>query len=82
MRTSRFRYGQIVLASFHDKRHKTKRRPVVIIDDCDDYEITGEILIVPFSTSKPTPFRYYHVEINGSNPDSKCEALCISRTAG
>ena len=75
MRTSRFRFGQIVLASFHDKRHGTKRRPVVIIDDDDDYEITGEILVGPFSTSESTRCPFYRIEINGAHAASKCDAL-------
>ena len=50
MRTSRFRYGQIVLASFHDKRRTTKNRPVVIIDDDGDYEVTGLCAVQPMAS--------------------------------
>jgi uncharacterized protein YifN (PemK superfamily) len=75
VRTSRFRFGQIVLASVHDRRRKTKSRPVVVIDEDDDYDVTGEILIVPISTSEPVPRFYYHVEINGGTASSECAAL-------
>jgi mRNA-degrading endonuclease toxin of MazEF toxin-antitoxin module len=75
VRTSRFRFGQIVQATFHDKRRSTKLRPVLIIDDDDDYESTGEILVVPFTTSEPIPCEYYHIVINGDDPGSECAAL-------
>ena len=74
MRTSRFRFGQVVLATFYDKRRKTKHRPVLIIDDDDDYEITGDILVIPLTTSEPDPCEYYHIEVNGDDPESRCEA--------
>ena len=33
VRTSRFRFSQIVQVTFHDKRRSTKLRPALIIDD-------------------------------------------------
>jgi uncharacterized protein YifN (PemK superfamily) len=75
LRTSRFYFGQIVWASVFDGRHKTKVRRVVIFDEDLNYDVTGEILIVPFSTSENVPCPYYHVEVNGSDPETKCQSL-------
>jgi len=54
---ARFRFGQIVSAYIADGRRKTKERPVVIISDDDDYEITGKILVAsgPFNKAGSSP---------------------------
>lgn len=75
MRTSRYYFGQIVWASIFDGRRKTKNRRVLIVDDDLDYETTGEILIIPFSTSESIPCPYYHVEINGGEVERECPSL-------
>jgi len=75
LRTSRFYCGQIVWAFVFDGGHKTKVRRVLIAEQEFNYDVTGEILIIPFSTSESAPCPYYHVEINGGEADSECPSL-------
>jgi mRNA-degrading endonuclease toxin of MazEF toxin-antitoxin module len=63
---SRFRFGQIVIASIPDGKGKTKDRPVVIIDNDVD-AATTEILVICISTTMDRKAPYYHVQVHNSN---------------
>jgi mRNA-degrading endonuclease toxin of MazEF toxin-antitoxin module len=75
LRTSRYRFGQVVWASIHDGFHSTKVRPALIIDKDDEYEATGEIEVIPFSTGQPRPLLEWHVEIRPENLIGNCSKL-------
>ena len=62
----RFYFGQIVLASIDDGRGHTKERPAVIISDDDNYQVTGEILVVPITKRSEDPCPYYHIQVHDS----------------
>ena len=44
-----------------------KVRPVVIIDNDDDYEVSGELLVIFISTKCSSPCPYYHIKIHDSD---------------
>jgi mRNA-degrading endonuclease toxin of MazEF toxin-antitoxin module len=63
---TRFYFGQIVNASFHDGHRSTKVRPVVIIDRDADYRIAAELLIVPISSTPTWPRPDCHIKVHDS----------------
>lgn len=79
----RFYFGQIVGALIDDGRGKIKERPAVIISDDDDYEVIGELLVVPITKRPQSPCPTYHVQVHHTtikDPDTglyfPCWAKC------
>jgi mRNA-degrading endonuclease toxin of MazEF toxin-antitoxin module len=71
----RFYFGQIVGAYIDDGRGNTNERPVVIISDDDDYQITGEILVVPITKKPQSPCPYYHIQVHDNTVKDPCTGL-------
>ena len=68
---ARFYFGQIVSAYIDDGRGHTKERPVVIISVDDEYQVTGELLVVPITKRPASPCPFYHVPVHhGTVKDS------------
>ncbi len=63
---ARYYFGQIVAAWIDDGKGRTKKRPVLIIDDDEDYEQTGEIQVIFISTKRSNPCPYYHIKVHST----------------
>ena len=60
----RFYFGQVVGAYINDGRGVTNERPVVIISDDDNHEVTGEVLVVPITKRPQFPRPNYHFQVH------------------
>ncbi len=60
---SRYYHGQIVSASMSNGQ-KTETHPAIIIDGEDDYQTTGELLVIPISSRPTVPCPHYHIQVH------------------
>jgi mRNA-degrading endonuclease toxin of MazEF toxin-antitoxin module len=81
LRTSRYIFGQIVLAWIDDKDGAFKDRPAVIIDDNIDLMADNEIQVVAVSTSQRGRCPYYHIKVHHDDQLDPDTGLCYSSWA-